>query len=253
MSHHIIDVRNLSYSYPDGTIALKEVSFRIPHGESVALVGGNGAGKTTLLLHLNGYLTPCEGSVRIGEDVVGRKTLAKVRRAVGMTFQDPDDQLFMPSVGDDVAFGPLNLGFSPAEVDRVVTEVLTTVGALHLRHRPPYRLSAGEKRSVAIAAVLALSPDILVMDEPSASLDPRARRRLIDMLAAFEHTKVIATHDLDMAMDLCPRVIVMHDGKVVAGGPARKIFLDDVLLGNCHLERPLRLQGCPVCRAPAPP
>ena len=247
MSQHIVDVRDLSYSYPDGTAALREVSFGIRHGESVALVGGNGAGKTTLLLHLNGYLTPREGSVRVGDELVRRETLASVRRAVGMVFQDPDDQLFMPTVGADVAFGPLNLGLPPAQVESIVIEVLTTVGALHLRHRPPYRLSAGEKRSVAIAAVLALSPDILVMDEPSASLDPRARRRLIDMLAASKHTKIIATHDLDMAMDLCSRVIVLHDGSVVTDGLAERIFQDDVLLEECHLERPLRLQGCPLC------
>ena len=249
MSQHIVDVRKLSYSYPDGTVALKEVSFGIRHGESVALVGGNGAGKTTLLLHLNGYLTAREGSVRIGDDVVRRETLASVRRAVGMVFQDPDDQLFMPTVGADVAFGPLNLGLPPAQVERIVAEVLTTAGALHLRHRPPYRLSAGEKRSAAVAAVLALSPDILAMDEPSASLDPEARRRLIAMLAGSAHTKIIATHDLDMAMDLCSRVIVLRDGSVVADGPAERIFQDDVLLEACRLERPLRLQGCPVCGA----
>jgi len=247
MSHHIIEVTDLRYTYPDGTPALRGLSFRIVHGESVALVGANGAGKSTLLLHLNGCLTPAAGTVRIGDFPLTSKTLPHVRRTVGMVFQDPDDQLFMPLVHDDVAFGPLNLGLSPEDVEARIENALATVGAAHLRDRPSYRLSAGEKRSVAIASVLAMSPSILVMDEPTSSLDPRARRQLIRLLAGFDHTKIIATHDLDMALDLCSRTIVLKDGGIVADGPTGEILEDEALLQASNLEKPLRLQGCPVC------
>lgn len=179
MSHHIVEVKDLRYTYPDGNAALHGVSFRITHGESVAVVGANGAGKSTLLLHLNGCLIPEAGSVRIGDFPLNKKTLHHVRRTVGMIFQDPDDQLFMPLVHDDVAFGPLNLGLPPEEVELRVNDALATVGASHLKNRPPYRLSGGEKRSVAIASVLSMSPSILVMDEPTSNLDPRGRRQLI--------------------------------------------------------------------------
>ncbi|MEK7309174.1 MAG: ABC transporter ATP-binding protein [Nitrospirota bacterium] len=249
MSHHIVEVDDLHYTYPDGTVGLKGVSFRITHGESVALVGENGAGKSTLLLHLNGYLTACRGTIRIGDYPLNKTNLQAVRRSVGMVFQNPDDQLFMPTVFDDVAFGPLNLGFSQDEVERKVTEALKTVGVVHLRKRPPYKLSQGEKRSVSIATVLAMSPDILVMDEPTSSLDPQSRRRLIELLKTFRHSKIIATHDLDMAMDLCERTIVIHQGKVVADGAAHTIFQDENLLCSSGLEKPLRMQNCPVCKA----
>lgn len=188
MSHHVVEVRDLSFAYPDGTEALRGVSFRIEHGGAVALIGGNGAGKSTLLLHLNGYLSTTRGDVRIGDTIVTRETAALARRAVGMVFQDPDDQLFMPTVAEDVAFGSLNAGLPPDQVESRVASALERVGMTHLRERPPYRLSAGEKRAVAIATVLAMSPDILVMDEPSSNLDPRARRRLIEHLLSFEHT-----------------------------------------------------------------
>jgi cobalt/nickel transport system ATP-binding protein len=247
MSHHIIEVNDLCYTYPDGTPALRGLSFRIFHGESVAIVGSNGAGKSTLLLHLNGCLTPVAGTVRIGDFPLTSKTLPHVRRTVGMLFQDPDDQLFMPLVHDDVAFGPLNLGLSPEDVEAKIDSALATVGAAHLRDRPSYRLSAGEKRAVAIASVLAMSPNILVMDEPTSSLDPRARRQLIQLLAGFDHTKIIATHDLDMALDLCSRTIVLKDGAVVADGPTGEILENEALLQASNLEKPLRLQGCPVC------
>jgi cobalt/nickel transport system ATP-binding protein len=247
MSHHIVEVENLKYTYPDGTAAIRGISFRILHGESVALVGANGAGKSTLLLHLNGYLTPTEGKVRIGDFLLTKETVKNVRRTVGMVFQDPDDQLFMPTVFDDVAFGPLNLGLPPEEVEQRVTGALERVEALHLRDRPPYRLSAGEKRTVAIATVLSMSPDILVMDEPTTGLDPYHRRRLIDLFNSFHHTRIIATHDLDLVLDVCARTIVIHNGEVTADGPTEGIFADAELLARSHLEKPLRLQGCPVC------
>ncbi|MDD5746567.1 MAG: ABC transporter ATP-binding protein [Candidatus Omnitrophica bacterium] len=247
MSHHIVEAINVRHVYPDGTVALDDISFRITHGESVALVGENGAGKSTLLLHLNGYLSASEGLLRIGDVSLSEKTLPTVHRTVGMVFQNPDDQLFMPTVFDDVAFGPLNLGLSREEVERKVSAALETVEARHLAKRPPYKLSQGEKRSVAIATVLAMSPDILVMDEPSSSLDPMSRSRLITLLKTFRHTKIIATHDLDLAMDLCERTIVLHQGRITADGPTRKIFQDEGLLHRSRLEKPLRMQPCPVC------
>ncbi|MDD5757760.1 MAG: ABC transporter ATP-binding protein [Desulfobulbaceae bacterium] len=247
MSHHIVEVVDLRYSYPDSTKALKGLSFRITHGESVAIVGANGAGKSTLLLHLNGYLTPQHGTVRIGDYPLTKETLQEIRRTVGMVFQDPDDQLFMPTVHEDVAFGPLNLGLPADEVESRVKAALERVGASALHNRPPYHLSGGEKRAVAIATVLAMSPDILVMDEPSSNLDPAARRRLINLLKSFQHTKIIATHDLDMVMDLCTRTIVFHRGKIAADGPTEAIFRDEALLEACGLEKIQRLQRCPVC------
>jgi len=249
MSHHLVEVQNLRYTYPDGTPALADLSFRITHGESVAIVGANGAGKSTLLLHLNGLLSPREGTVRVGDIPLTRQTLPDVRKAVGMVFQNPDDQLFMPSVVDDVAFGPLNLGLPPEEVTHRVDRALERVGASALRDRPPYRLSSGEKHCVAIATVLAMSPDILVMDEPSANLDPATRRRLIELLGGFEHTKIIATHDLELVLELCDRTIILRDGTVAGDGPTREIFRDDELLDSCKLERPAGQRPCPECGA----
>ena len=242
MSHPIVEARELCYGYPDGHQALHGVSFVIRQGESVAFIGSNGAGKSTLLLHLNGVLRPSSGEIRIGDIPITRSTLAEVRRTVGLVFQDPDDQLFMPTVLDDVAFGPINMGLSASQVQDQVALALATVGASHLANRPPYRLSAGEKRAVAIAGVLAMSPSILVMDEPSDGLDPAARRRLIGLLGGFTHTKIIATHDLDLVLDLCSRVLVMRDGVIEADGLPKAIFADAPLLARCHLELPLSLQ-----------
>jgi len=247
MSHHIVEVKNLNHTYPDGTVALRDVSFRIVHGESVAIIGANGAGKSTLLQHLNGYLTPTGGEVRIGDFPLTKATLPEIRRAVGMVFQDPDDQLFMPTVHDDVAFGPLNLGLPEQEVERRVREALDQVGAAHLADKPPYHLSGGEKKRVAIATVLSMSPTILVMDEPTSGLDPYARRRLMSLLRDFHHTKIFTSHDLDMVMDLCDRTIVLHQGEVRADGPTMEIFRDEDLLVGCRLEKPLSMQGCPLC------
>jgi cobalt/nickel transport system ATP-binding protein len=249
MSHHLVEVNDLQYTYPDGTSALRGVSFQITHGEAVGIIGANGAGKSTLLLHLNGCLLPQAGTVRIGGFPLNKKTLPQVRRTVGMVFQDPDDQLFMPLVYDDVAFGPLNLGLPTEEVDEVVMSALARVGASHLKDRPPYRLSGGEKRAVAIASVLSMSPSILVMDEPTSSLDPKTRRQLIELLKTFKHTLMIATHDLDLVLDLCPRTIVFKEGRVIADGPTLDILQNQELLDSSSLEKPICLQGCPVCQA----
>ncbi len=247
MSHHIVEVQDLSHTYPDGTRAVNGISFRIHHGESVAVVGANGAGKSTLLLHLNGYLTPQNGKIRIGDFYLTKNTVQEIRKTVGMIFQNPDDQLFMPTVYDDVAFGPINLGLSSEEVDQRVHEALVRTDVVHLGDRPPYKLSGGEKRAVAIATVLAMNPEILVMDEPSSNLDPKARRTLIELLSGFKHTKIIATHDLDMVLDLCERTIVIKDGRITADGPTVELFQNVELLAESHLEKPFRLQACPVC------
>lgn len=238
MSQPIVEVRNVIFAYPDGTEALKGVSLSVGQGEAVALVGANGAGKSTLLLHLNGYLTPTRGEVIIGGAALTRETAAAVRRSVGMVFQDPDDQLFMPTVAEDVAFGPLNAGLAPDEIERRVTTSLERVGMGHLKNRPPYKLSAGEKRAVAIATVLAMSPEVLVMDEPSSNLDPRGRRRLIDQLRSFEHARIIATHDLELVVEVCSRVIVMDGGHIVAEGPVKTLLDDETLMLSHGLERP---------------
>jgi cobalt/nickel transport system ATP-binding protein len=238
MSHHLVEARHLSYAYPDGQTALDDLSFTLHHGESVALIGGNGAGKSTLVLHLNGVLMPSRGEVRIGDFPITRENLAEIRRTVGMIFQDADDQLFMPTVFEDVAFGLSHQGLAAAEVQARVMQALETVGAGHLASRPPYRLSGGEKRAVAIAGVLVMQPSILVMDEPSSGLDPAARRRLIRLLAGFAHTKIIATHDLDLVLDLCSRVLVMNRGRLEADGPPAEVFADTALLERCNLEAP---------------
>ncbi len=239
MSHHIVEARDLSFAYPDGTAALRGVSCRFVHGESVGIVGANGAGKSTLLLHFNGLLLAQGGEVRIGEVPVTAATRAQIHRAVGYVFQDADDQLFMPTVEEDVAFGPLNMGLPAGEVKARVSAALGTVGAGHLAPRAPYRLSGGEKRAVAIAGVLAMEPSILVLDEPSSGLDPAARRRLIGLLRSFAHTRIVATHDLDLVLEVCSRVLVLHDGRVHADGAPREIFADTELLARCHLEAPL--------------
>lgn len=245
MSHHIVEAAGLRYTYPDGTPGIEGVSFRITHGESVALVGENGAGKSTLLLHLNGCILPSQGTLVIGGTPLSRNTLGVVRRSVGMVFQNADDQLFMPTVFEDVAFGLRNLGVTEPEIERRTAEALEIVGAGHLAGRPPYKLSQGEKRLASIATVLVMSPDILVMDEPSSSLDPRARSRLITLLKSFKHTKIIATHDLDLAFDLCERTIVIHRGHITADGSTGEIFTNTDLLHESGLEKPLRMQECP--------
>lgn len=247
MSHHIVKATSVSYTYPDGTRALDDISFLITHGASVALVGANGAGKSTLLLQLAGCLLPTAGSLQIGDAVVTQQNVAEARRAVGLVFQDPDDQLFMPTVMEDVMFGPLNLGLSESEARQKARESLDAVGAAHLADRPPYKLSGGEKRAVSIAAVIALSPNILVMDEPTANLDAKSRRAIIELLRGFEHSKIVATHDLDLAMDVCDRVLVLSQGRIKADGPIADVFANRALLEACHLEPPLRMQACPVC------
>ena len=245
MSHHLLEFREVRFRYPDGTEALKGVSFRITHGESVGLVGANGAGKSTALLHTNGHLLPTSGEVTVGEVPVRKDTRQEVRRKVGVVFQNPDDQLFMPTVFDDVAFGPLNLGLPPERVRERVREALRLVGALALADKAPHHLSGGQKSAVAIATVVAMEPDILVMDEPAASLDPKSRRGVIGLRNSFHHSKIVASHDLDLILDVCRRCLVMREGAVVADGPAAEILSNATLLSENNLELPLTLQGRP--------
>ena len=242
MSHHYLLFDDVHYRYPNGYEALRGVSFRVTHGEKVALVGANGAGKSTLLLHTDGLLMPSQGEVVMGGITLTRRTLPLVRQSVGLVFQDSDNQLFMPTVEEDVAFGPSNMRLEPAEIERRVVDALEAVGALHLRKSSPFQLSGGQKKRVAIATVLSMEPSILVMDEPTSNLDPRARRQIIDLIRRFRHTTLIATHDMEMVLDLCDRTIVMKDGKIVADGSTQHVFGDLALLEDCGLEQPVELR-----------
>ena len=242
MTHHIIDFKDIFFRYPDGTEALKGVSFRITHGESVGLVGANGAGKSTLLLQMNGYMLPSSGVINIGGVELTKNTRQDIRKKVGVVFQNPDDQLFMPTVFDDVAFCPLNLGMSNERVTDRVNSALQTIGCLDLAAKPPHHLSADKKRAVSIATVLAMEPDILAMDEPSSNLDPKSRRDLIGLLQEFKHTKIIASHDLDLILEVCERCLVIKNGMIVADGCVSDILTNQLLLEENHLELPLSLQ-----------
>ena len=247
MSHHKIEARGLKFAYPDGNEAVKDVSFVIHHGESVGVIGSNGAGKSTLLMLLMGVLFPDEGEVLVGDILVTKKTLPMIRKSLGMVFQDPDDQLFMATVYEDVAFGPRNYKLEEPEVDTRVKNALDLVGIPHLADRVPFKLSGGEKRSASIATVLSMQPDLLILDEPTAALDPKSRRRIMKLLKGFQHTKIITSHDLDMVYEMCDRIIVLKNGEVVADGKTTEILTDAKLLDKCGLELPLALQGCPAC------
>ncbi len=233
-----IEVRDLDFAYPDGRQALSGVSMRVEPGERVALLGPNGAGKTSLVLQLNGVLTPSAGSVFIGGVQVGRRALADVRRRVGVVFQDPDDQLFTPTVGRDVAFGPAHLGLSGADLAARVTEALSYVGLAGAVDRPPHRLSLGERRRAAVATVLAMHPEVLVLDEPTANLDPAARREFADLIKRLGMTTLLVTHDLPYALELCPRALVIDHGHIVADGPTREVLADTGFMSAHRLELP---------------
>lgn len=230
MSHHYIKFSNVHCTYPNGYEALRGVDFLVTHGEKVALLGLNGAGKSTTLLHINGLLLPESGEVSIGGIPVTKKTLPLVRQSVGMVFQNPDDQLFMPSVEEDVAFGPMNMHLPPEEVERRVEKALRAVGCEDLRQRHPGQLSGGQKRRVALATVLSMEPSILVLDEPSSNLDWRARREMIDIVKEFMHTVIIASHDLELIEELCPRSIVLEEGRVAADTTTDQILRDEDLM-----------------------
>lgn len=232
----VVEVENLTYSYPDGHKALNGVSLHISHGEKVALVGPNGAGKSTLLLHLNGILPRQSGVLRVSEMDLTPANLGKIRAQVGLVFQSPDDQLFSPTVFDDVAFGPIYQGHSPEEVHSLVQEALALVHMSDYAPRVSHHLSVGEKKRIAIATVLSMKPAVLVLDEPTAGLDPRARRTLIELLRELPQSMIVATHDLPMVRELLPRTIVMDHGQIAADSPTAKILNDPALLREHGLE-----------------
>ncbi len=233
-----LEVEGLAFAYPDGHQALFGIDFSIGPGERVALLGPNGAGKTTLVLHLNGILEAGHGQVRVGGLTVNRANLRECRRRVGLVFQDPDDQLFMPTVFDDVAFGPANLGLRGEQLKERVSSALAAVGMNGVADRPPHHLSFGQRRRVAVATVLAMEPDVLVLDEPSSNLDPASRRELADIIRGLDQTVLMVTHDLPYALELCPRALVMNDGRIAADGSTAALLSDDALMAANRLELP---------------
>jgi cobalt/nickel transport system ATP-binding protein len=262
-THPAIRVSGLTYQYPDGKEALRGVELIVPSGESVAVVGPNGAGKSTLMLHLNGLLPGkprsalahahgagldgrnrrASGEPRVWIDgiVVSERTAQEVRRRVGLVFQDPDDQLFCDTVINDVAFGPLNQGKSAAEARAIALDCLGRVELAELADRPPHHLSFGERKRACLAGVLACEPSVLVLDEPSANLDPRARRRFMQLIRGLSCTKLIATHDLELVLEVCPRTVILDEGRVAADGPSHEILGDAVLMDTHGLELPISL------------
>lgn len=242
----MIKIENISFTYPDGHKAIDNLNLSIKDNETVAVVGANGAGKSTLLTLLTGINFADEGSIHVNNIPVGSMTLRDVRKNVGIVFQNPDDQLFMSTVYDDIAFGPRNYGLSEAETEKRVSGVLGTLEIEHLRNRVPHKLSGGEKRSVAIASVLSMEPVILLLDEPSSFLDPRCRHNLIAILKSLNLTQIIATHDLDLVLDVCNRVVVLKKGKIYAEGIPAEILTQKQLMADCGLEPPLSLRGCPI-------
>lgn len=236
--HHSIDIENLSFAYPDGHAALQSISLHIAPGEKVALVGPNGAGKSTLMLHLNGILIAKSGRVHVCGLDMDEKNLSRVRASVGLVFQNPDDQLFSPTVYEDVAFGPLYQGLSAPQVDERVQAALAAVRMSDYADRVSYHLSTGEKKRIAIATVLSMQPEILVLDEPTAGLDPRARRGLIHLLRDLPITMLVSTHDLAMVKELFPRTIVMDGGQIVADDQTLRLLEDAELLEAHGLEKP---------------
>lgn len=233
-----IEIEHLHYAYPDGFEALKGIDLVVAAREKVALVGPNGAGKSTLLLHLNGINAPSHGSVRIGGELVERSSLKRIRAQVGLLFQDPDDQLFSPTVLDDVAFGPLHMGVAASEIHTRVEGALAAVGMSGFERRLPHHLSLGQRQRVAMATVLSMDPSVLAFDEPSAGLDPRGRRELINLMRTLPQTLLVATHDMRLVADVLPRTIVMDEGMIVADGATDAILADDALLEAHGLERP---------------
>lgn len=237
----LLEVRDLAFAYPDGRQVLFGVDLTVRPGERVAILGPNGAGKTTLVLHLNGTLLAGAGTVRVDGITADRSTLREIRRRVGVVFQDPDDQLFSPTVRDDVAFGPRNLGYRGPDLERRVHTALGATGMAAFADRAPHHLSFGQRRRVAASTVLAMDPTVLVLDEPSSNLDPLARREFADIVLSLGLTTVMVTHDLLYALQLCPRSVIMNNGRIVADGTTGDILADRDLLAANRLELPV---GC---------
>ena len=235
---HAIEVEHLNYRYQDGTLALCDVSFLISHGMRVALLGPNGAGKSTLIEHLNGIVLPQKGRVLIEDVVVGPGTLATVRERVGIVFQDPDNMLFMTSIAQDVAFGPLNMGLDGTEVENRTNDALTAVSLDEKRDKPGMHLSFGQKKRAALATVLSMQPRVLVLDEPTSNLDPRAKRNMSELLEHLDITLLIATHDMELAWNMCDSAIVIDEGRIVCMGDAHEIMSNEKLMLEHGLEVP---------------
>lgn len=233
-----LEINDLTFAYPDGRQALNNVNLKVNRGERVALLGPNGAGKTTLVMHLNGILTSETGEVKVAGINVERNNLFEVRKRVGLVFQDPDDQLFMTTVRDDVAFGPANIGLTGLELEERVDFALSQVKMREFADRPPHHLSFGQRRRVAVATVLAMKPDILVLDEPSSNLDPASRRELSEILLSLDVTILMVTHDLPYALEICPRAAILNGGKIVADGTTRDLLADEELMKSNRLELP---------------
>lgn len=240
-TEEIITVENLSYSYPDGAKALDNICLKVFEGDCLGIIGPNGAGKSTLLLHSNGILRG-SGLIKFYDKIISDENLGDIRKMVGLVFQDPEDQLFMPTVKDDVGFGPINLGYNKKDVENSVIEALQHVDMLGAKKRVSHHLSFGEKKRIALATVLSMKPSVMALDEPTSNLDPRGRREIIHTLTKFDKTKIIASHDLDMVFELCNRTIILDKGKLAADGPTKEILSDKTLLEKHNLLLPFCLQ-----------
>lgn len=235
MSNKVIEIKDLSFAYPDGTHALKDINFHVFEGETIGIIGANGAGKSTFLLHLNGILRGI-GEIRILDKEMSDENMNFIRRHVGLVFQDPDNQLFMPTVFEDVAFGPLNMELPKDEIERAVDTALTEVDMSSSAKRSSHHLSFGEKKRISIATVLSMDPDILVLDEPSSNIDPKHRRELITLLNGLQHTKIIATHDLELVNKCCTRVAIFHDGKIPVVDTVANVLENEKMLDEYGLR-----------------
>ena len=238
MNQEYLNVDNLSFEYPDGFKALENINLSLSKGERLAVLGPNGAGKTTLILHLNGILGDLNGQISLNNKDFSEENISKIRKSVGLVFQDPDDQLFMPTVLEDVMFGPKNFGFSDELVKKNSINALEQVKMLQFKDKPPHHLSFGQKRKVAIASVLASEPELLVLDEPSSNLDPASRRELIDILKNLDVSIILVTHDLPMALEICNRSVILNNGKITADDDTYKILKNKKIMSDNRLELP---------------
>jgi cobalt/nickel transport system ATP-binding protein len=239
----MIRIERLGFTYPDGTRALDNISLNFEDGSSTGIIGANGAGKSTLVNHLNGYFLPMEGSVSIGGMNYCKNNLDRIHQQVGLLFQNPDDQLFMARLYDDITFGPENLGMNAGEIKTLAEETLLELNLWELKDKPPSHLSQGQKRFAAFATILVMDPQVIVMDEPTSDLDPKNRRKLINLVRSLHKTRITVSHDLDFIWDTCERVCIINNGRIAAEGPAREILSQSDLLESNNLELPLRLQG----------
>ena len=238
MNRQYLNVDNLSFEYPDGFKALENINLSLSKGERLAVLGPNGAGKTTLILHLNGILGDLNGQITLNNKDFSEENISKIRKSVGLVFQDPDDQLFMPTVLEDVMFGPKNFGFSDELVEKNSINALEQVKMMQFKDKPPHHLSFGQKRKVAIASVLASEPELLVLDEPSSNLDPASRRELIDILKNLDVSIILVTHDLPMALEICNRSVILNNGKITADDDTYKILKNKKIMSDNRLELP---------------